>query len=88
MTDKPSIEFPCDYPIKIIGLGEDDFAGRMLALVQRHADARLFSLPHLGETSSIELGFRGRYGAVQRAFDDLVAELNNRSLSFELASAA
>ena len=37
MTDKPSIEFPCDYPIKIIGLGEDDFAGRMLSLVQRHA---------------------------------------------------
>ncbi|MDP6375227.1 MAG: DUF493 domain-containing protein [Pseudomonadales bacterium] len=37
MTDMLTIEFPCDYPIKIIGLGEDGFAARMLGIVQRHA---------------------------------------------------
>jgi molybdopterin-biosynthesis enzyme MoeA-like protein len=74
--------------LRVFGVRESELLDLMESLVQRHADARLFSLPHLGETSTIELGFRGRQSAVQHAFDDLVAELNRRSLSFELASAA
>ena len=74
--------------LRVFGVRESELLDMMESLVQRHADARLFSLPHLGETSSIELGFRGPQSVVQRAFDDLVAELNRRSLSFELASAA
>ena len=74
--------------LRVFGVRESELLDMMESLVQRHTDARLFSLPHLGETSSIELGFRGRHSAVQRAFDDLVAELNERALSFELASAA
>jgi molybdopterin-biosynthesis enzyme MoeA-like protein len=74
--------------LRVFGVRESELLDLMESLVQRHADARLFSLPHLGETSVIELGFRGRQSAVRHAFDDLVAELNRRSLSFELASAA
>ncbi len=74
--------------LRVFGVRESELLDLMESLVQRHADARLFSLPHIGETSLIELGFRGERQAVQRAFDDLVAELKKRSVSFELASAA
>jgi len=81
-------EVPTERALRVFGVRESELLDMMEALVQRHAGAHLFSLPHLGETSSIELGFRGRHTDVQRAFDDLVAELNRRSLSFELATAA
>ena len=36
--DKPSlIEFPSDFPIKIMGARSDDFAQTVLAIVLRHA---------------------------------------------------
>jgi putative lipoic acid-binding regulatory protein len=31
------LEFPCEFPLKIMGPRHDDFAGTMLAVVQRHA---------------------------------------------------
>lgn len=31
------LEFPCDFPIKIMGERRDDFAQTMIAIVQRHA---------------------------------------------------
>lgn len=31
------LEFPCDFPLKIIGQRSDDFAAQMLALVHQHA---------------------------------------------------
>ena len=31
------LEFPCDFPIKIMGANREDFAQTMLAAVQRHA---------------------------------------------------
>ena len=31
------LEFPCDFPIKIMGEQRDDFAQTMIAIVQRHA---------------------------------------------------
>lgn len=41
MADKPEnetlLKFPCDFPIKIMGRNEADFADNMLALVIRHA---------------------------------------------------
>lgn len=33
----PKIEFPCAYPIKVMGLASIDFQQDILALVQRHA---------------------------------------------------
>lgn len=31
------LEFPCQFPIKIMGLRQDDFARTMLEIVLRHA---------------------------------------------------
>jgi putative lipoic acid-binding regulatory protein len=33
----PKIEFPCSYPIKVMGLASDDFQQDILMLVRRHA---------------------------------------------------
>ncbi|HEY0963163.1 MAG TPA: DUF493 domain-containing protein [Pseudomonadales bacterium] len=44
MTDderKPQIEYPCAYPIKVMGLDADDFAAHVLAIVRRHDGAVL-----------------------------------------------
>lgn len=30
------IEFPCDFPIKVMGAARDDFAQAMVAVVQAH----------------------------------------------------
>ncbi|MGD2074758.1 MAG: molybdopterin-binding protein [Gammaproteobacteria bacterium] len=81
-------EVRVELGLQVFGVRESELLEMMESLAQRHADARLFSLPHLGETLRIELGFRGRRSAVQPAFDDLVAELERRALSFEPASAA
>ncbi len=35
--DAPRIEFPCQYPIKVIGAAGDDFAELVVAIVERHA---------------------------------------------------
>ena len=41
MNDEPraQIEFPCAYPIKVMGPDEDDFAMHVLAIVRRHDPA-------------------------------------------------
>jgi len=33
-TEKPTIEFPCDYPIKVIGDHSEDFAHEVTRVVQ------------------------------------------------------
>lgn len=38
MTDKPTIKFPCDYPIKIIGQTSDDFDARIIAIINKYQD--------------------------------------------------
>jgi uncharacterized protein len=35
--DAPRIEFPCQYPIKVIGAAGDDFADLVVSIVERHA---------------------------------------------------
>ena len=37
MTDEPRIEFPCDYPIKIIGDQSPHMSTEVVRIVQRHA---------------------------------------------------
>ena len=41
----PRIEFPCDYPVKVMGANEDDFVDLVVAIARRHApeltDARV-----------------------------------------------
>ncbi|HAK51002.1 MAG TPA: hypothetical protein DCM54_03730 [Gammaproteobacteria bacterium] len=33
---EPKIEFPCDYPIKVIGTSSPDFLATVLAVVQKY----------------------------------------------------
>ncbi len=35
--DKPKIEFPCDYPIKVMGEATPDFKVFVIETVRRHA---------------------------------------------------
>jgi len=37
MTEPTLLEFPCDFPIKIMGYTRDEFANTMLEIVLRHA---------------------------------------------------
>ncbi len=47
--DAPKIEFPCDYPVKIMGDASEGFVDFVIEVVQRH-DA-LFSGKHTLKTS-------------------------------------
>lgn len=47
ITEAPKIEFPCLYPIKIIGKAVDDFQDTVIAAVERHTgriDSKLITL--------------------------------------------
>ena len=35
--EAPKIEFPCDYPIKVIGLASEGFEVDVITIVHRHA---------------------------------------------------
>jgi putative lipoic acid-binding regulatory protein len=35
--EAPKIEFPCDYPIKVIGVSSDTFEPAVLEVFERHA---------------------------------------------------
>ncbi len=37
MSEDSLLEFPCDFPIKIMGRRSDDFAQTVVAIVLRHA---------------------------------------------------
>jgi len=56
---RPTIEFPCDYPIKVMGVHEGDFAAAVLQIVERHS-------PGLSEERiSYRQSRNGRYLSVQ-----------------------
>jgi len=35
--DAPKIEYPCRYPIKVMGLDENDFSNAIVAIIRQHA---------------------------------------------------
>lgn len=37
VQDPPKIEFPCDYPIKVLGRQQEDFEGVVIEVFERHA---------------------------------------------------
>ena len=37
MADETLLEFPCDFPLKIMGASRDEFAQTIVAVVLRHA---------------------------------------------------
>jgi putative lipoic acid-binding regulatory protein len=36
-TEPPKIEFPCDYPIKVLGRNVDELHATVVAVFERHA---------------------------------------------------
>jgi molybdopterin-biosynthesis enzyme MoeA-like protein len=94
----PMLEWVLDhyYPVRhvrqreasarVVNVRESDLLQLMELLSLRHPAAKLFSLPHLGEVNSVELGFRGEQGAVAEALAELVSCLEQRELLFELVN--
>ena len=76
-------ELRLERSLWVPGARESDLLELMERLAARHGGAELFSLPRLGETSSVEIGFRGRRSAIEAAMHDLVVALQERSLAFE-----
>ena len=79
MQDKPKIDYPCAYPIKVMGEHNDEFESVIVEIIQRH-DPGLNS-----ETISLRASRTGRYVSlnvtitatgpeqIQALFDDLKA---------------
>jgi len=36
LNDRPKIDFPCDYPLKVIGLSKPTFEASVIHIVQHH----------------------------------------------------
>jgi len=60
MTEQtpPRIEFPCDYPVKIIGTASDDFQEVMESVVEVHAPG------FRRELTTVRYSGAGRYVAL------------------------
>jgi putative lipoic acid-binding regulatory protein len=39
VTEPATLQFPCDYPLKVVGRPDDGFRARVHAIVLRHAPA-------------------------------------------------
>jgi putative lipoic acid-binding regulatory protein len=52
----PAIEFPCDYPIKIIGRASDDFDARIISIINKHQEKPFEG--HLASKSSKENNYQ------------------------------
>ncbi len=80
MTEQPSlIEYPCDFPIKIMGKAEQDFTQTALAIVRYHApdfDAATMSVraskngTYLSVTCTIRATSRAQLDALYQALSD------------------
>ena len=79
-------EASVEYSVVVQGVTESELCDLMDALVDRHRQVRLFSLPRLRPERSVELGFRGQARAARCAFDELRRELAARGLAAEVVS--
>jgi putative lipoic acid-binding regulatory protein len=74
---EPKLEFPCEFPLKVIGINEDDFESFAVEVVERHVP----DLDHRSISHTISGG--GKYLSVSFMFlaesreqmDDLYREL-------------
>lgn len=57
--DPPRIEFPCDYPIAVVGAAAEDFRALVEDIVERHASG----FPR--ERTTVQLSGGGRYMSVR-----------------------
>ena len=80
MTEQPSsIEYPCDFPIKIMGKAQQDFTQIVLAIVKYHApdfDAATMTIrtskndTYLSITCTIRATSRSQLDALYQALSD------------------
>lgn len=57
---EPKLEFPCEFPLKVIGYNNDDFAGYTREVVQRHVpdlDLTTISQKVSGEGKYLSVSF-------------------------------
>lgn len=82
MTDKPAdetlLKFPCDFTIKVFGLGTDEFEGAVLMLIHKH-------VPNLsGRALQTRTSANGKYRAMsitvhvesKQQLDDIYRDLS------------
>jgi hypothetical protein len=77
-SEESLIDFPCEFPVKIMGRAGDDFEGLVFEIVRRHA-------PEIGlDNLSVRASRDGNFIAVtaiivarsRRQLDDLYEELS------------
>jgi putative lipoic acid-binding regulatory protein len=82
MADKDyCMQFPCSYPLKVMGLNTDEFKSAVISVVRRHTDIAQ-------ATSSSQLSRTGKYLSITVTFiaqsrpqlDALYQELNDHEL--------
>jgi putative lipoic acid-binding regulatory protein len=59
MTDAPKIEFPCAYPLKVVGNAADDFRDWVAEVLERHAG------PVAGDQFEVVASRNGRFLSVR-----------------------
>lgn len=69
--------------VRVMHVRESELIPLMESLSAKHGRAKLFSLPHMADVQTIELGFRGTREAVDTAFAELLAALAHSSFEFE-----
>ena len=84
MTEEPRIEFPCIYPLKIVGDAAEDFQDRILDILKQHDPS--MSLDKIREKKSRKgnyQSFTALFQAqsaehVSRVYEDLMRYKNIR----------
>ncbi len=75
------MQFPCSYPLKVMGLNTEEFKSAVISIVRKHMDIEKV-------TSSSELSRTGKYLSITVTFiaqsraqlDALYQELNDHEL--------
>ncbi len=75
-----------EHSIRVTGVAESQLLALMEQLTERYPDAKLFSLPRLGDVNSIEIGFRGEREYVKAAFAELLSAVRARGLTVQSAA--
>lgn len=78
----PSAVLLEEASVRVLGVPESQLIPLMEDLGQRFPRLKLFSLPHLGESPHILLGFRGR-GGLEEAMVALRAGLSQAGMAFQ-----
>lgn len=69
--------------VRIFHTSESELFPLMDSLSVNHSRITLFSLPHMADINTIELGFRGERTDVDSAYSDLVSALKADAVEFE-----